>query len=95
MSRDSCFKEQAGGGMQFLHCMHRKAFNLCSAESRDGFTHGLGFHVTLLQEPKCCVSKAYVIEMPDGVRKHTLGIMFLAALVFIGLVMFSCDELEF
>lgn len=36
-----------------------------------------------------------MIEMPDGVRKHTLGIMFLAALVFIGLVMFSCDELEF
>lgn len=49
MSRDSCFKEQDVGRMQFLHCMHRKAFNLCSAESRDGFTHGLGFHVILLQ----------------------------------------------
>jgi len=63
---------------------------------KQGWLHTrFGLPCNTAAEPKCCVSKAYAIEMPDGVRKHTLGIMFLAALVFIGLVMFSCDELEF
>lgn len=46
-------------------------------------------------ELKCCVLKVYVIKMLDGVGKYVPGIISLAALVFIGLLMFTCEELEF
>lgn len=36
-----------------------------------------------------------MIKMLDGVGKYVPGIISLAALVFIGLLMFTCEELEF